>query len=568
MKKKYDRLSVKKKRYYRITAVIIISFGLFELVSNFTYILYGRAKQESLSQLDNVDYKVIMNALEENVPENYYLEETVQESEVVIVGDIEDETVKYISQELRYLKKYYSIIDDISNIETGLKPEIIILSKESYSLEEQVIIDSFVETGVNLIFTRLPQTSIVESDWGKNIFSVKNINGIKTYEGLRIISDFFIGDLVELHDMKVILTDVDLSSGCKIYAYSLMDLFNEKNIDSVPVFELGENEEMPPLIWRYIKGESEVFVVNGDFMEGTVACGVINSIISEMSEVYLYPVINSNSLFILGLPYTKNINTSKMQSLYSRDALGVQQDLIFPGIINITSKYNLFPGYYTENYDELNSNITDRQLQYYMKELTKQTAALGLINEDGECVTLSPNKKVDSILANWGSDFLFYDRKEAYVNIPKIIDDVHTTDYDILKATSSVSSLGYLSDIVDIRVVLDPQTEDDEWVNFEKDFATMESFQNFKFGYLEKLNTEDTIKRIILFEMLEPEIQYNTGKIKVESKNFYGEANYILRTEYEIEQIKGGTYTKIGNKAYLISQKEESMTIEYSEEIK
>lgn len=563
--KRRDKLRVKRKRYYRITAVIIISFLIFELISNFTYILYMRLTQENISRLVNVDMEELLvdySVFKENGLSHQV---NLDECRILLIGDLADNGNRYIVQELEYTKENYSIQSDITGTLLFENIETIILSKSIYTEEEKSEITALISKGVDLIFTKLPDEIQLNTEWGKTTFGVVKDNGNVTYKGLRFISNFFIGDMLELVNYPVAFRDVELVQGCKVYAYSLMDYYSKDYEEEVPEPEIGLNENMPPLIWRHVKGESEIFIINGDFMEKAVSPGIINSVISKLNDIYIYPVVGGKSIYFLGIPYTSNENTEKMQELYSRDALGVQQDLIFPGIVHLVSKYNLFPCYYTSDLDEFLKSSEDKDISYYMKELTKQTATLGYINDNQDFITYRENKTEFTVLKQWNSDFLFSNGDNDLFNLPLIEDSISLSESDILMSKGVTSSYGYMSNIVDLRGIVYPDDEKENWVSLQKDLSTMLSYQNEQFGYLDNLNTEDTIKRLLIYILSEPKITYSENRIRVFTENFYGEAHFIIRTRNEILEVVGGTYEKIGEEEYMIYQQEEAMTIIYKE---
>lgn len=563
--KRRDKLRVKRKRYYRITAVIIISFLIFELISNFTYILYMRLTQENISRLVNVDMEELLVDYSVFMENGLSHQVNLDECRILLIGDLADNGNRYIVQELEYTKESYSIQPDITGTLLFENIETIILSKSIYTEEEKSEITALISKGVDLIFTKLPDEIQLNTEWGKATFGVVKDNGNVTYKGLRFISDFFIGDMLELVNYPVAFRDVELVQGCKVYAYSLMDYYSKDYEDEVPEPEIGQNENMPPLIWRHVKGESEIFIINGDFMEKAVSPGIINSVISKLNDIYIYPVVGGKSIYFVGIPYTSNENTAKMQELYSRDALGVQQDLIFPGIVHLVSKYNLFPCYYTSDLDEFLKSSEDKDISYYMKELTKQTATLGYINDNQDFITYRENKTEFTVLKQWNSDFLFSNGDNDLFNLPLIEDSIYLSESDILMSKGVTSSYGYMSNIVDLRGIVYPEDEKETWVSLQKDLSTMLSYQNEQFGYLDNLNTEDTIKRLLIYILSEPKITYSENKIRVFTENFYGEAHFIIRTRNEILEVVGGTYEKIGEEEYMIYQQEEAMTIIYKE---
>ena len=475
------------------------------------------------------------------------------------------------------MKKEYSTSNDVADILCEPCLTTIILCKNSYSKEEQQVIDEMCEQGIDLIFSEIPNSLVLNSEWGKKVFGISQAYTKVTYKGVRFIGNFFIGDMIELPDLEVELTDVDLTQGCKVYSYSLMNYFSKDYEGDVPEFEIGDNEEMPPLIWRHIEGNSLVFVINGNFMDTNAACGILNAVISKSSKVFIYPIINANNLFVLGLPYTSNIASEELIEKYSRDALGIQQDLIFPGILNIATEEKIFPGYYTNDLFEVIENSDDDRISYYLKEIVKQGATLGYITDEGENVSLKPDTEelnisniennITSLLNVWNSEFSFESDNKSYINLPIILSTVENTDEDILKTYSAVNSMGYFSNLANINNILEPKTKDDDWVEYEKNLVTMIAYQQDEFGYIENLSVDDTIKRVICFQIMEPQIIYERNRILIRTENFYQEAFFMFKTEYKIESIEGGKYIKVGDKEYLIKQESESMIIYYKEEV-
>lgn len=575
--RKRDKLRVKRKRYYRITAVIIISFLIFELISNFTYILYMRLTQENISRLEDVDMHVLLDDMDIKISSGVTNETAINQCSILLIGERSEKGNQYIIQELEYTKEKYCVQTDFTGVAGLNNISTVILTKNIYTAEEEAQITALISQGVNLVFTKLPDSTELNSDWGKTTLGIVRTNGEVTYKGLRFISNFFIGDMLELRNYKVKFQDVDLEQGCKVYAYSLMDYYSKGYEGEIPEEEIGVNENMPPLIWRNIIDNSEIYVIAGDFMGKSVATGVINGVLSKMQDVYLYPVVGGKSIYFIGVPYTENENSEIMQELYSRDSLGVQQDLVFPGLVHLVSKYNLFPCYYTEDLNELINNKSDKDISYYMKELTKQTATLGYINNVGDYLTFRENIDVSSLSSDeiynsaftitnkWDNIFTFYNENDNLIHLPIIEDSINLSESDILISNAVSSAYGYMSNSVDLRSIVYPQDSNDSWVKIQKDLGALLSYQNERFGYLDNLNNEDTVKRLLIYNLIDPEIKYSDNKIKVTIDNFYGEAHFILRTRNDIVEVVGGSYNKIGEEAYMIYQQEETMTIIYKE---
>ena len=72
------------------------------------------------------------------------------------------------------------------------------------------------------------------------------------------------------------------------------------------------NEDMPAIIWRSNTGEGSVFAVNGNYMEGESALGILDAMIYESQNYALYNVVNAQNLSVTGFPDLTKENAKKI----------------------------------------------------------------------------------------------------------------------------------------------------------------------------------------------------------------------------------------------------------------
>ena len=80
------------------------------------------------------------------------------------------------------------------------------------------------------------------------------------------------------------------------------------------------DEDMPAIIWRSNTGEGSVFAVNGNYMEGESALGILDAMIYESQNYALYNVVNAQNLSVTGFPDLTKENEKKFAEVYGFDS--------------------------------------------------------------------------------------------------------------------------------------------------------------------------------------------------------------------------------------------------------
>lgn len=73
-------------------------------------------------------------------------------------------------------------------------------------------------------------------------------------------------------------------------------------------------------------------------MKDSTALGLLNGMITEASEYYIYPVVNAQNLSMINFPAFADENDEEMMKLYSQSVTGMTRDIMWPSLISIVEK--------------------------------------------------------------------------------------------------------------------------------------------------------------------------------------------------------------------------------------
>lgn len=536
-----------RKRYIHIVTVLIILFFSFQIVSNFTgFFLEGETERTLLEEVSEANLYQLFEKKEKE------LEKRGKDSSYLLVGE-EEKLLAMVKNQLRNLKETYEIEQSLTILPTGKKG--IFLIKNTYTEEEIQILKEAAKDGISLYFLTLPKEQIRVDDEFRELLGIRELRERKEYRGIRFIADFFISNMIEFTEYELFLYDLTLKQGTKTYAYSL--LYEESEEKKKPELR---NEELPPIIWRntFLSEKREegtmIFCVNGEeLIKSRAGIGIITSLLSHSEEDYLYPVINAYSIIIKGMPILTNFSNKKLENLYGKDALGIQQDILTPHIFGFVQKYQIFPTYLSPEAIGIEEGEENLEV-YYKKQILVQLGELFGYEERGTELYI-PQKNTS--YEPWSIEFDFYKNR-----FPLIQNSNHYKNEDELYTIAANTAYGFTSIYTDIEELL---KEDNEigWVEAGKMLNTLLAVQSKSMNYLERMTLSDSIKRFMVYRLLETQINKQEKEISVTLDYFTGEAFYILKTSKEIEKIEHGTYEKIGNHYYMIKFSNDTARIIY-----
>jgi hypothetical protein len=246
----------------------------------------------------------------------------------------------------------------------------------------------------------------------------------------------------------------------------------------------------------------------------------------------------------------------------------------------------------------------DEELIMYLKQLKEQNAEVGLSMEYSRNITLQVKVNRDSIFfRNTGISYIFraaavapedlanlltMTEKAVMKNVRTITctyssdypllsycadditlqcsnsDGVNHTYTDDLRLKSLETALGYSTIELDMNNVAWPETTDDRWENFYREFASnvdtyWKPFQKFNMTTLSE--SDACVRRFLAMDY---EVCEEENGIRVDLKNVDGDCWFLLRmASAEPEKITGGTFEKIESGVYLVHAEQASVQIQW-----
>jgi hypothetical protein len=126
------------------------------------------------------------------------------------------------------------------------------------------------------------------------------------------------------------------------------------------------------------------------------------------------------------------------------------------------------------------------------------------------------------------------------------------------------TALGYSTIELNMNNVAWPETTDDRWENFYREFASnvdtyWKPFQSFNMTTLSE--SDACVRRFLAMDY---EVSEEKNGIRVDLKNMDGDCWFLLRmASGEPEKVTGGTFEKIESGVYLIHAEQASVQIQW-----
>jgi hypothetical protein len=568
MNNKEQSYKIKNKNYFILASIIVLLFTLMISMGNLNYFV-TKTKEKS-----NMDNKDILYSLKEES------KAVINPSCLIVAGEAKSDSIEIIEGGLEKAKIGYlskAKFEDITEDELKSVKIIIINGNKFDTLGNADILFEYLKKGKNIIFTSMPDVSYIETRGLREIMGIKNITASKNQQGVNFLPGFMLGGLLELSELSFKAPEVELLSTTKTYVTSSKKL---------------------PVIWRNTYGESEIYVVNGPFFETNAGYGILSAIMAQIYPDYIYPVVNAQVFTYTGLPYVSNENTSELEKLYSRNAMQLQQDILIPDILSTNRLRKLIPSgflidsFHKDYIGEIN-NYSEKQISNYEKEIYKLGGEVGvvfsgdlekdikvyhdlfsyknfksiLVNKDNlETLNkLIDNEKytfIESVVGPWivkKKSFGYLNKSSVY--IPFTIDGVVNTDLEKLEFYSGVTAFGAIIQNLDLKQVIYPQKDKDNWLNVLREYNKFIDSYREKFKMIKSRNITDTAQLVKQFQVDSPSINYINNKIEIRFKEWHGECYYILRTNKDVDDITNGTIEKIEEGAYLVTVKNKEVNI-------
>ena len=116
-------------------------------------------------------------------------------------------------------------------------------------------------------------------------------------------------------------------------------------------------------------------------MKDSTALGLLNGMITEASEYYIYPVVNAQNLSMINFPAFADENDEEMMKLYSQSVTGMTRDIMWPSLISIVEKGKLKMTCFMQPQADYEDGIEPdtKDMIFYLKQMKEQEAEVGLL---------------------------------------------------------------------------------------------------------------------------------------------------------------------------------------------
>ena len=555
--------------------------------------------------------------------EYLHANETVQHTDLMstssyttaIIGDDLNIETSIAKEWCVYVKRTYCEYKDLQTFLNKLSQhcKFVILGADAVSTQSEIdILKEITDLGINIIFTSIPDSSLIESsDTLQQILGIKRIISKNFYtNGMTLFEGFLLGGKTTYHKLKTHVPYFELRSGTKTYAVGEVKGQKAKKI---------KNEELPPLIWRTYFNNSFILAANGEFFEDHTGLGILTSMLSETDDYFIYPIVNAQSVVCQNYPYLSNENSPEMSKHYYHSTKSFCENVLWPDFAQILDHTgDKFTGMIAPKFEYSHSEekILAKSIDYYFRQSEKISGELGIsgdqmesknfytkkLKEDSKVLkkylpnyafkVFSPGKMPEEIYKDYigkkNRDTILSDihtillsketekkpilsfYNEEILSITGTIDGFSHTDEEDLYLRSIETALGYSAATLDFTKVVYPTSIQDDWTELSRNFSRYLStywmeFRN-AFDQVTISNADIKARRFLA-------LTYNSFRrdntITLSISNFQNEASFILNLSNEqISSISGGTFLKIEDDKYLIAASEKDIVIRLAADVK
>jgi hypothetical protein len=567
MNNKEQDYRVKTENYFMLAAIIMLLFILMVVIVNLEHFIKRKGRTLETE---------VQNTIKGIEDKDQILDNTC----LVITGKDKDNGVKIIEEGLvkaRIGSIAKQTFQDVTEREAK-EAEIIIINGKSFSSLGNVdILLKYLKKGKYIIFTSMPEIDYIYESGLDKIMGIKNITESHNQQEVKFLPGFMLGGLLEFKKLDFTAPEVQLLSTAKCYVTGRKD---------------------SAIIWRNTYNGSEVYVINGPFMETNAGYGILSAVLSQIYTDYIYPVINAKVFSYTGLPYVGYENTVELEKIYNRNAMQLQKDILIPDILSITKSRSIIPvGFLIDSFTNTNrdgiNNYNNKQVKKYEKDTynlindvsmvysgdlkkdmefyrhmfdNRNLRAIRISEEDKnslkELFSKDEFKSIDAIVGPWMEDnknFSYINENTVY--IPFTRDGTPVTDLEKLELYSGVTAFGAIIQNLDFERVIYPEDERDNWINVSRKYVEFIDSYREKFKVIKSRNLSEAAVSVKQYVLNAPSIRKGEDSIELSFKKLYGESCYILRTRKEVGSITGGTIEKIEEGVYMVTAKNKEVII-------
>ena len=607
---------ISRRNYFTITIVMFIVFFLFQ---------FSNVALESWNHYEVNEYIVdtseISNrgdAFRADVEEDQREFAHDLREQIVFIGEQEAAVSETAFLWTAYTKRGWMAYPTLEAYEkarvaeNGRDPAMILIDAMGLDWEEEdncERLEAYVQTGVPLVFCNLPEVTVLKGN--KQLQELLGIKTIRAEEmavtEIHLHREFLLGGEAFYSEdgpeegMEFTLPWYEVSAGNKIYINGIPD---KKFAGTEPLADT----QLPAVLWCRVTETAPVFVVNGSYLEDVAGLGILSAISAKMNPYEIYPVVNAQNMIYANYPGLAKENEDVLMELYSQSLEGLYQNVVWPDIVAVRRENSLaLSCMLAPQLDYEDDNDPDVvQFERYMKLLNEQRAETGL---SGTCHSDTPVEKkaardyefMKEALPTYEFTSIYADdltpeailsvlQEELFASVRTVVEKVqeegdgskevigyfseYITRQDAVidgledsvrhdfRIRCLETALGYTSVLVDLKHIVYPEDERDEWAYASN--TVRRNLQDYRFGEygFDMTTVSECDERIRAFLALDYKEYREFNTIYLERNDVGGPVWFVLRTDREeIESMEGGSFNKLEDDAYLVMAEQEKVEI-------
>lgn len=537
---------------------------------------------------------------------------------MVYLGDDETDVYNTVHEWCNYMKYDLAVYGDTDRyrINENHMPRAIMVDSNTIDVEKELdFFEELTEYDVTVIFCNLPEPEVISNNERlKALLGIRGVwdNDVET-EGIYTFAGFLLGgdsfyklsekDLQEETQSERKKQDLNLHmpwyvpiGGTKTYMIGILDEMM-KDLEE-------RNEYFPAVIWRHNIGDSELFLINGDYMNDMTGLGILSAMMYESDSYALYPIVNAQNISIVNFPGFADENNEKIMELYSRSPSAIMRDICWPALVSVTGNSNYRPTcLMTAQYDYSDSiQPSSEDMQFYLQQFKEFNTEAGLslgclrgsnlddkLNQDESFYNKTGLRYVytsaymgETELAKFTAEaekhpFLktlrtvtgSYGRKEpviSYYNDDVTLQNCVTyADFhsysDNMYLKSIETALGYNNIFLDMYNVIWPESKDDQWENVSEKVASNINTYMKPFNKFERTTLSESDVKIRNYLNMDYNTRREDNVVWLDITKGK-DSCFMFRTHGEaIEAIDGAEYVEIEDGSYIIYAQKEQVKI-------
>lgn len=597
---------VSKRNFFSIAIMMFVLLFLFQ----FSMVVRDRQNTYDINSSLTVRSSDGKNAWQKEQIDLTSLAETDRKC-VLFVGDASGEMARAADRWCTYAKWNLATCSSMDEVqeESETLPGMLILESEKYANGSNLKkLEKMVQNDVIIVFGCLEDPETIDhNEELKQFLGIDNVISQRTeLTGVRLFKGFLLGgevsyetpeeaDEKERQDLALEVPWYQVGSGTKTY---MMGLLPQSEMNGTI-----RNEELPALIWRNGIAGGSVFAVVGDYMKDSTALGLLDGMVTEASEYYLYPVVNAQNLSMVNFPAFADENSEAMAELYGQQVTGIGRDIMWPSLVAIVEKGKMKMTCFMQPQADYEDGATpdNKNLVFYLKQMKEQNAEAGLSLQYKNAESLNNKLAQDAeFFRKSGSSYRYgaafveeqnlntvqeelntemlkdvstlvceYTEAEPVVSyytdevtLQTVTSDGMNYHYsDDIRMRSIQSALGYTNVMLNMQDIFWPERDTDRWQIMQKHFSSnlLTYWKNFTVFDSTTLSESNT--RVRTFLNLDFSQSRSGDEITLQTSQ--AGSWFVLRTHgEEIADIEGGTQTKIEEGAYLICAEDTTVKIQ------